>query len=48
VVAAPQQEPAAAVVQLEAAVAEQQEPALAGSSQAMAVEIPDDDAPPPG
>jgi hypothetical protein len=26
----------------------QQEPALAGSSQAAAVEIPDDDAPPPG
>jgi hypothetical protein len=32
----------------EAAVGAQQEPALAGSSQAMAVEIPDDDAPPPG
>jgi hypothetical protein len=26
----------------------QQEPALAGSSQATAVEIPDDDVPPPG
>jgi hypothetical protein len=48
VVAAPQQEPAAAVVQPEAAVAEQQEPALVGISQATAVEIPDDDAPPPG
>jgi hypothetical protein len=31
-----------------AAAAEQQEPALAGSSPATAVEIPDDDAPPPG
>jgi hypothetical protein len=30
------------------AVVEQQEPALAGSSQATAVEIPDDDVPPPG
>jgi hypothetical protein len=30
------------------AVGAQQEPALAGSSRAMAVEIPDDDAPPPG
>jgi hypothetical protein len=48
VVAAPQQEPAVAVVQPEATAAEQQEPALAGSSQATAVEIPDDDAPPPG
>jgi hypothetical protein len=27
---------------------EQQEPALAGSSQATVVEIPDDDVPPPG
>jgi hypothetical protein len=41
--AAPQQEPAAT----EVAVA-RQEPALAGSSQATAVEIPDDDVPPPG
>jgi hypothetical protein len=32
----------------EAVVGAQQEPALAGSSRAMAVEIPDDDAPPPG
>jgi hypothetical protein len=32
----------------EVAVGAQQEPALAGSSRAMAVEIPDDDAPPPG
>jgi hypothetical protein len=48
-VAAPQQEPAAAVAQPEAEVAAPpQEPALAGSSQATAVEIPDDDAPPPG
>jgi hypothetical protein len=47
-IAAPQQELTAVVVQPEAAVAEQQEPALDGSSQAMAVEIPDDDAPPPG
>jgi hypothetical protein len=48
-VAAPQQEPAAAVAQLEAeVVAPPQEPALAGSSQATAVEIPDDDTPPPG
>jgi hypothetical protein len=31
-----------------AAVAGQQEPALAGSSPATVVEIPDDDAPPPG
>jgi hypothetical protein len=29
-------------------VGAQQEPALAGSSRAMAVEIPDNDAPPPG
>jgi hypothetical protein len=32
----------------EVAVGAQQEPALAGSSRAMAVEIPDDDDPPPG
>jgi hypothetical protein len=31
----------------EAAVVAQQGPALAGSSQATAVEIPDDDVPPP-
>jgi hypothetical protein len=48
-VAAPQQELAAAVVQPEAEVAAPpQGPALVGSSQATAVEIPDDDAPPPG
>jgi hypothetical protein len=35
-------------VQSVAAVGAQQEPALAGSSRAMEVEIPDDDAPPPG
>jgi hypothetical protein len=41
--------PAAAETLPEAEVAAlQQEPALAGSSQATAVEIPDDDAPPPG
>jgi hypothetical protein len=43
-----QREPAATVVQPEAAVVEQQEPALTGSSQATAVEIPDNDVPPPG
>jgi hypothetical protein len=47
-VAAPQQEPAAAVARSEAAVVAQQEPALAGSSHPTAVEIPDDDVPPPG
>jgi hypothetical protein len=36
------------VARSEAAVVVQQEPALAGSSQATAVEIPDDDVPPPG
>jgi hypothetical protein len=46
VVVAPQ-EPAAAVVQQEAAVVEQQGPAFAGSSRATAVEIPDDEVPPP-
>jgi hypothetical protein len=45
---APQQEPAAAEVRSEVVVEAQQEPALAGSSRAMAVEIPDDDVPPPG
>jgi hypothetical protein len=41
--------PTAAETRPEAAAAvSQQEPALAGSSQAMVVEIPDDDAPPPG
>jgi hypothetical protein len=44
----PQQEPAAAEVRSEVVVVAQQEPALAGSSQATAVEIPDDDVPPPG
>jgi hypothetical protein len=43
-----QQEPAATAMQPEAAVMEQQGPALAGSSQSTAVEIPDDDVPPPG
>jgi hypothetical protein len=42
------QEPEATVVQQEATVVEQQGPALAGSSQGMVVEIPDDDVPPPG
>jgi hypothetical protein len=46
--AAPQWEIAAAEVRSEAAVGTQQEPALAGSSQAVVVEIPDDDSPPPG
>jgi hypothetical protein len=45
---APRQEPAIAEARPEAVSAVQQEPALAGSSQATAVEIPDDDAPPPG
>jgi hypothetical protein len=36
------------MVQQEATVVEQQGPALAGGSQATAVEIPDDDVPPPG
>jgi hypothetical protein len=40
--------PAAAETQPEVVVEARLEPALAGSSQAMAVEIPDDDAPPPG
>jgi hypothetical protein len=35
-------------VRSEVVAAVQQEPALAGSSQATAVEIPNDDAPPPG
>jgi hypothetical protein len=39
---------AVAEARLEAAVGTQQEPALAGSSRAVAVEIPDDDSPPPG
>jgi hypothetical protein len=43
-----QQEPAAAGTRSEAAVMVQPEPALAGSLQATAVEIPDDDVPPPG
>jgi hypothetical protein len=47
-VAAPQQEPAATEVRPKAAVGAQPEPAFVGSSQAMAVEIPDDDSPPPG
>jgi hypothetical protein len=40
--------PAAAETQPEVVVEARPEPALAGSSQTMAVEIPDDDAPPPG
>jgi hypothetical protein len=40
--------PAAAETRLEAAVGTQLEPALAGNSRAVAVEIPDDDSPPPG
>jgi hypothetical protein len=43
-----QREPAAAKVRSEVVVEAQQELALGGSSQATAVEIPDDDAPPPG
>jgi hypothetical protein len=46
--AAPQQGPAAAELRPEVVVEARQEPALAGSSRAMAVEIPDDDDPPPG
>jgi hypothetical protein len=46
--AAPQQEPAATEARSEAVVGAQQEPALADNSRAMAVEIPDDDVPPPG
>jgi hypothetical protein len=45
---APQQEPAAAEVRSEVVVEARQEPAFAGSSQATTVDIPDDDAPPPG
>jgi hypothetical protein len=44
-VTAPQQESATTEALSEAV---QQEPALADSSQATAVEIPDDDVPPPG
>jgi hypothetical protein len=47
-VMAPRQEPATAEAWPEAVSAVQQEPSLAGSSQATAVEIPDDDTPPPG
>jgi hypothetical protein len=47
-VTAPRQEPATAEALPEAVEVVQQEPALAGSSQATAVEIPDDDVPPPG
>jgi hypothetical protein len=46
--AAPQQESAATEARTEATVGAQQEPVLAGSSQAVAVEILDDDSPPPG
>jgi hypothetical protein len=45
---APRQEPATVEARPEAVAAVQQEPALAGSSRATVVEIPDDDAPPPG
>jgi hypothetical protein len=41
-------EATAAEARSEAAVGTQQEPALAGSSRAVVVEIPDDDSPPPG
>jgi hypothetical protein len=47
-VTALQQELAAVAMQPEAAAVEQQGPALAGTSQETAVEIPDDDVPPPG
>jgi hypothetical protein len=47
-VTAPQQEPATAEARPEAFAVVQQEPALAGTSQAMAVGIPEDDVPPPG
>jgi hypothetical protein len=47
-VAVAQQELAATVVRLEVVAVEQQGPALASSSQATAVEIPDDDVSPPG
>jgi hypothetical protein len=43
--AAPQREIAAAEAR---AVEAQQEPALAGNSRAVVVEIPDDNSPPPG
>jgi hypothetical protein len=46
--AAPQQEPAATEARLKVVVEARNEPALTGSSQAMAVEIQDDDVPPPG
>jgi hypothetical protein len=46
--ATPQQESAATEARPEVVVGARPEPALAGSSQAMAVEIPDDDVPPPG
>jgi hypothetical protein len=46
--AAPQQQSAATEARPEVVMEARQEPALAGSSQAMAVEIPDDDVLPPG
>jgi hypothetical protein len=46
--AAPQQGPAATEARPEVVVEARQEPALAGSSRVMAVEIPDDDVPLPG
>jgi hypothetical protein len=39
---------AATTAQQEATAVEQQVPAFAGSSRATAVEIPDDEVPPPG
>jgi hypothetical protein len=48
VAVAPQQEPATTEARPEVAVEAQPEPVLAGSSRAVAVEIPDDDSPPPG
>jgi hypothetical protein len=45
--AALQQEPTATEARSEVVVEARQEPVLAGSSQATAVEIPDDDVPPP-
>jgi hypothetical protein len=46
--AEPQREIAAAEAHAEAAVEAQREPAPAGSSRVVVVEIPDDDPPPPG
>jgi hypothetical protein len=43
-----QREPATTEARTGATVGARLEPVLAGSSQAVAVEIPDDDSPPPG